>query len=412
MNSLLSNTAERKKIAFLGAGVSQCKAIQCAREEGLEIITMDNRPDNPGHKLADKSYIVNTTDEEKIIQLCREERIDGIIGFAAQAATLTKARVTDALQLPGPSFQVTEMMNHKYLTRTFMKENGLHTPFHFHFTKQISASDLPGDITWPLVVKPVDNAGSRGVSIVTSPADWEKAQALAFANSPLNECLAEEFIDGPQLHGDAWIQDGKIAFICLGDHILNGTVVRATIYPSILPKEIVDAGIAQVEKFIQKSGFTTGGINVEIRWSEAKKKAYIIEINPRNGGNATSDAIKAVSGFHFSHTSVLAALGVSKPIRYTNKMAAFTANLLLQTSTEGKFQDLITKPSHRYCILETLMYVRKNDPLKIEHNARILLGSMVVGAEDYDSLQSICHRPEILYHAEVSPFFTQNLTEY
>jgi carbamoylphosphate synthase large subunit len=411
VNSLLSNTSERKKIAFLGAGVSQFKAIECAREEGLEIITIDNRPDNPGHKLADRSYIENTTDDEKIIQLCRAEGIDGIVGFAAQAATLTKARVTDALQLPGPSFQVSEMMNNKHLTRSFMKKNGLQTPFYFHFTKPIPAAELPKNLMWPLVVKPVDNAGSLGVSIVASPKEWEVAQEMAFANSSLKECLAEEYIDGPQLHGDAWIQDGKIAFICLGDHILNGTVVRATIYPSILPKEIVDTAIEQVEIFIQKSGFNIGGINVEIRWSEAQKKAYIIEINPRNGGNGTSDAIQAVSGFHFSHTSVLAALGVTKPIRYTNKKTAFTANLLLQTTNQGYFQHLFTTPSQKHFILETLMYIKENDPIKIEHNGRILLGSMVLGADNYHTLQSICHRPEFLYHAEVSPFLTQNFTK-
>jgi biotin carboxylase len=204
------------RILILGGSRFQVPLIRRARERGLYVITCDYLPDNPGHKLADEYHDVSTTDREAVLALARRIGIDAVASFSSDPAMPAVAHVADALGLPGPSLEAIVKLTDKGQFRRLMAEAGLRTPRHW-VIEAASAADvgdiaavLPADVA-RLVVKPVDSCGSRGVGVV-APDRREVARALqaALAHSRDGRCIVEQHIDGRHLHGDGFLQDGRL----------------------------------------------------------------------------------------------------------------------------------------------------------------------------------------------------------
>jgi biotin carboxylase len=300
-----------KKLLVLGGSPFQVPLIERAKEMGLYVITCDYLPNNPGHAIADEYYNVSTTDKEAILALARELEVDAITTFCSDPAVPTVGYVADKLGLPGPSLAAVEQLTEKDKFRSLMQKVGLNVPA----CHTVRAGQLPETIdpAQRYIVKPVDSSGSKGITqSVGKTRQLKQAIDYALQFSRAGRCIIEGFIDGKQVHGDAFVKDGKLIYYYLGDHYFftdtNSFIPISTRWPASISDNAMQSVVEQTETLVKAAGYIDGPVNIEARIG-SDDKAYIIEIGPRNGGNFVPIIQQQLSGFDFTSAVINMALG-------------------------------------------------------------------------------------------------------
>src|SRR5690606_16826191 len=135
------------KLLILAASTYQIPFIVAARRLGCHVLTVDNRPDNPGHRLADQAIDCDTTDTDSLVGIAREHRVDGVVAAATDVALDAAARIASELGLPGPTPACTRVLTRKIAFRQLQATLGLPTPPH-----STSASPTPS-FAGPWIIK-------------------------------------------------------------------------------------------------------------------------------------------------------------------------------------------------------------------------------------------------------------------
>lgn len=338
----------KKQILILGAGDFQLKLIQLAKQEGHYVITTDYLPDNPGHALADEHYHVSTTDKASILALARDLKIDAVATLSSDPAMPTVAYVAHHLGLPGPSIESIAILTQKNLFRQTLKKIGLNTPTVYSTDDNKIPENLNESARY--VVKPVDSCGSKGVTSSRGSAMQIGAaieQALEFSAS--RQVIVEDYIDGPQVHGDGFMADGRLIHFYLGDHFFfsksKKSVPISTRWPTHFANETINEIKRQVERVASEAGYLTGPVNIEARITK-DQKVYLIEIGPRNGGNYVPIIQQRLTGFNYVKAVLDSALGQLDLALITPKehYASAGAYFVLHANDDGVYEGLELSP--------------------------------------------------------------------
>jgi biotin carboxylase len=206
---------KQRKLMVLGASTGQLPIICKAVELGYYVITVDYLPDNVGHQFSQHYVNCSTVDQKSVLQAAQELAIDGIVTFASDVATASVAFVAAELGLPGCPVSVAEVMSNKANFRAFQRQHRLNRPGFFttHALAEIEAELL--DLSGPLMFKPVDTSGSRGITRADVLNRENCRQAFAYAQSfaRSGEVCVEEFIEGVDVSGDGFMVDGQLRSI-------------------------------------------------------------------------------------------------------------------------------------------------------------------------------------------------------
>jgi biotin carboxylase len=338
-----------RRILILGGSRFQLPLIRCARERGLHVITCDYLPENPGHKLADEYHNVSTTDREAVLALARRIGIDAVASFSSDPAMPAVAYVADALGLPGPPLAAIVKLTEKDTFRGLMSAIGLRTPA-FHVLAEADGESIGAVAAMlsagrsPQVVKPVDSSGSRGITVLQPGcADLPAALQRAFDHSLVKRCIIEEYIDGTQVHGDGFLQDGRLVHHCIGDQAFytgsRNSIPISTRYPTRHGEAIVDDLVRQVEAIARASGYLEGPVNIEARVT-ADGDVYVIEIGPRNGGSHIPTLLQRLTGFDFVGRLLDSALGAGRTVEPVTARRGVGAVYVLHADRDGVFAGL------------------------------------------------------------------------
>lgn len=397
-----------KKLLILGAMEMHVPLIQRAKEMGNYVITVDYIPENPGHKLADEAYYDSTTDLDAVLKLSKKLNIDGIMTYNSDPAAPTAAYVAEKLGLPGNPYQSVKIMSEKNLFRDFLISNGLNAPKFGNYLNIEDALCHINDFSFPIIIKPVDSSGSKGVTVVNNVNDVQNAIECALEKSRSKKFIIEEYIEpvGKQLHGDGFVQNGKVVFLHLGDHhfdsTINNLVPYSTTYPTEHPVEIVNACKNQIQDFMSKVGFKNGGFNVELRISNKDNKPYIIDIGARNGGNFTPKVIEYGSGFNFFDRAIKIALGESiDDIKMTDKVSDFVSYLILHSDKNGVLNNIVLDKMIEDRIIEKHIYLKSGDKVETFLGANAALGVLIMKYESREVMDEIVENFHNLYKVEL-----------
>ena len=155
-----------KKILLLGGSEQQIIAINTAKRLGYYTVLCDYLIDNPGQYHADRFYLESTTDPEAILHVAEKEKVSGILAYASDPAAPTAAYVAEKLGLPGNPYESVKILCEKDLFRGFLSRHNFNTPFSKGYDDINSAvKDLENNVyKLPVIIKPVDSSGSKGVS--------------------------------------------------------------------------------------------------------------------------------------------------------------------------------------------------------------------------------------------------------
>lgn len=397
-----------KKLLILGAMEMHVPLIKRAKEMGNYVITVDYIPENPGHKLADEAYFDSTTDLDAVLKLSKKLNIDGIMTYNSDPAAPTAAYVAEKLGLPGNPYQSVKIMSEKNLFRDFLISNGLNAPKFGNYLNIEDALCHINDFSFPIIIKPVDSSGSKGVTVVNNVNDVQNAIECALEKSRSKKFIIEEYIEpvGKQLHGDGFVQNGKVVFLHLGDHhfdsTINNLVPYSTTYPTEHPVEIVNACKNQIQDFMSKVGFKNGGFNVELRISNKDNKPYIIDIGARNGGNFTPKVIEYGSGFNFLDRAIKIALGENiDDIKMTDKVSNFVSHLILHSDKNGVLNNIVLDKMIEDRIIEKHIYLKSGDKVETFLGANAALGVLIMKYESREVMNEIVENFPHLYKVEL-----------
>lgn len=335
-----------KKILFLGAALHQTPIIKKAKDRGLYVITCDNRPNNPGHKYADKTYNISTVEKELVFSVAQQEEIDGIIAYASDVSAPTAAFVAEKLFLPTSPFSSVEILTNKEKFRNFLQTHNFASPKHRVYSDEKSfISDL-NSFKFPVVIKPIDSSGSRGVNRIDTPFEnINNAITEALKYSLKGRFIVEEFVNkkGYQISGDAFSVDGKLKFwsfgneYCIKDDRLKDFIPMGECWPSKHSHNEKKLVVDELQRIISLLGMKTNAYNVEAMIGE-DGRAYIMELGPRNGGSMIPELIEKVTGIDLMEYTIRAALGENCDDLNVAEEKGFWANYNIPSFEEGHFK--------------------------------------------------------------------------
>lgn len=304
-----------KKILLLGGSTQQVPAIECATKQGYYTILCDYLPDNPGQHFADKFYCVSTTDKEAILEVAEKEKVDGVVAYASDPAAPTAAYVAEKMGLPTNPHKSVELLTNKDQYRAFLADHNFYTPKARGYSSVEEAKREIENFKLPVIIKPVDSSGSKGVSKLTDVNDLESQLEYALSFSRAKRVIIEEFVEmwGYQVAGDGFSVDGELVFRCFAnDHFdsngLNPFVPISASFPYNMPKRVHDKIHAEIQRLFDLLNMKTGAYNFDIRVDE-NENVYLMEIGPRNGGNFIPQVIKYATGVDMIEYTIKAAMG-------------------------------------------------------------------------------------------------------
>ncbi len=196
----------------VGAGAEQVPVIQQARKMGLFVVASDINPRAVGFKYANANFIASTYDplqtvKEAIFFNRKHRKIKGVMTVASDVP-LTVAKVASALNLPGNSVETATIAQDKLLMKETFRKYGVPIPWFLKIKNFLHLKSVVAQRGFPLVMKPIDSRGARGVLLLTKGVNLEWAYQESRANSPTNRVMVEEFLEGQQISTESLLYDG------------------------------------------------------------------------------------------------------------------------------------------------------------------------------------------------------------
>lgn len=388
---------KKKKLMLLGGLRYLIPVIEAAHRLGIYVITCDYLPDNIAHRYSDAYCNVSILDKEAVLEKARRLQIDGIMSFAVDPGVVTAAYVAEQLGLPqsGPYESVCILQN-KDRFRKFLARNGFNVPKAAGFSSVEKALSGVDGFEWPLIVKPVDSAGSKGVRKVERYEDLEDAVKYAFQFSHSDRIIVEEFIDkqGCSSDSDCFSVNGKLKFVSFSaqqfdTNASNPYTPAAYSWPSTMTEKQESELTSEIQRLLSLLQMQTTVYNIETRIG-VNGKAYIMEVSPRGGGNRLSEMLRWATGVDLITNAVRAAVGDEVFGIEQKEYDGHWAEIILHADVDGVFQGLEYKDDfkQKYVVQEDL-WVAAGDSVSAFRGANDAIGTSVLKFETEDTLLKV-----------------------
>lgn len=377
----------KKKLMLLGGLRYLLPVIEAAHRHGIHVITVDYLPGNIAHRYSDEYHNVSILDKEAVLRLAQELEIDGIMSFAVDPGVVTAAYVAEKMGLPFQcSYESACILQDKARFRKFLADNGFNVPNAKGYDNADAAIADVGYFNWPIIVKPVDSAGSKGVTRVDAETELPRAINHAIEYSPSKRFIIEDFLEkqGCSSDSDSFSIDGKLVFCTFNSQYFDPEAVNeytpaAYSWPSTMPQWAQDELRSELQRLLSLLKCRTGLYNIETRYC-TNGKTYIMEVSPRAGGNRLAEMLKHVTGEDIIERATLAA--VNEPFNPIGEGAEQTKNsiveLILHANRPGRFSELRIAPSLKPLVLETDLWVEPGDKVYRFSGANMAVGTLVL----------------------------------
>lgn len=287
-----------KKVLMLGGSHFQVPCIKKGVEMGYHVITCDYLPENPGHKFSHEYYNVSTTDKEAVLKLAQRLKVDGIVCYASDPAASTAAYVCEKMGFPTNPYDSVEILSNKDKFRDFLQKNNFTTPKAKGYSSAEEALKEIDGYKLPVIIKPVDSSGSKGVTKLENINHLNHQIDYALSFSRAKRFIIEEFVDknGYQIAGDGFSVNGELAFRCFANEHFDGSsdnpfVPIGESWPYCKSAKIHDKIHGEIQRLLTLLKMNTGAYNFDIRVDD-DENVVLMEIGPRNGGNLIPQVTK------------------------------------------------------------------------------------------------------------------------
>ena len=385
-----------KRVLMLGGSLYQTFAIKKAVEMGYYVITCDYLPDNPGHKYAHEYHNVSTTDKNAVLELAKKLKVDGIVAYASDPAAPTAAYVAEKLGLPTSPYQSVEVLSKKHLFRRYLAEHNFNVPKAKSYTTLAEAEKDISNFKLPVMVKPVDSSGSKGINKLT---EWKQLKDFvedALSYSRDKRFLIEEFIEkkGPQISGDAFSVNGELVFHCLGNEFYSSKMLKdfaplGECWPSVMPNEIINKLVNDLQRLITSLGMKSNAYNVEAI-VDKNDTVYILELGARSGGSLIPQITNYATGVDMVPYVIKAALGEDCSDLRQKDVKGFWSNYMVHANETGKYAGITFdenfKNNH---FVDYISDIKIGDPVNKFRDAQDCIGELMIKYDSMDQMFDI-----------------------
>lgn len=371
-----------KKLAIIGASYLQEPLIRKAKDMGIETHVFAWAADDVGEKIADHFYPISIIEKEEILEKCRQIGIDGICSIASDLAVVTVNYVAEKMGLVGNGLENTKLATNKHNMRKAFEANGDPSP------KSImveGAEDVPEMTEFPVIVKPLDRSGSRGVFKVYERSELDAAIQEAKKYGFIKKALVEDYAGGKEYSVECISFGGEHHFLAVTYKYTTGSpyyVEMGHFEPAELTKEEIERIKTVVFHALDTLKIRYGASHSEIK-IDKDGDIKIIEIGARMGGDCIGSSLVEIStGIDYVKAVIDVALGKvpdllpvhegqAAGIRYIcsaddievyQKIKKESPNLLVESDVPTEVEGDVVDSSSRfgYFILQS------NDPTEVK----------------------------------------------
>ena len=282
-----------KTLLILGATAYSINVIKTAKAMGAKTIVVDPVIGAPAKKHADKFFDVDTTDIDKLYQIALDEKVDGIFTGYSDVNLFSCRALCDKLGLNFyGSLEQLKKTTDKLMFKDMCRKYDVGT------VPQYSEKDLD-KVPYPIIIKPADSWGSKGISVCYSYEETPAAVEKAIKYSKTSQIIVEKYMGGCEVvNFDYVMQDGKILLSAVGDRYVNteqkglSPLTAAGVYPSKYLKEYVETVDEKVKKMFFEEGMHNGTAFIQSFYEDGK--FYFFEMGYRTGGGQGSIPLKVI----------------------------------------------------------------------------------------------------------------------
>ena len=374
----------KKKLMLLGGLRYLLPVIEEAHKMGFYVITADYLPGNIAHKYSDEYCNVNIIDKDAVLKAAQELKIDGILSHAVDPGVVSAAYVAEQMGLPFQcSYEAACILQDKSKFRNFLAKQGFNCPKARGYDNPEDALKDVDYFNWPIIVKPVDSAGSKGVTKVEHPKDLRNAIETALSSSLSKHFVIEDFLDkvGAQSSADIFTVDGKLVYPSYSDQLFdpdaaNPYTPAIEIWPASMERKFQDNLNEQLQRLFTLLNVKSGIYNVESRVC-SNGKAYIMEVSPRGGGNRIAELQDMATGQSLIRNEIRKALALSLDDITTPKYDGVWCNYILHSNKPGTFVSVDINPNfEKEFIRDIGLIVKKGDKIAPFTGANTSLGTL------------------------------------
>ena len=396
-----------KKLLLLGGSMYLMPAIEAAHHLGVYVVTCDYLPDNYAHRYSDEYRNVSIIDHNGVLTLAKELHIDGIMSYATDPGVECAAWVAEQLGLPTNPYKSVSILQNKGKFRNFLKKHGFNVPWSKVYRVKRQALMEGNGFVYPVMVKPTDSAGSKGVTKVEDVMELDSAIDAALSHSIENAFIVEQYLEkaGNSTDSESFSINGELVFCSLNDQMFdlkagNPYVPAAYIWPSSLSDRVCKELRSELQRLLRLLRMETSIYNVEARLA-VDGKAYLMEVAPRAGGNRLAEVLKLATGQDLSMAAVKAALGM--PIeKITNPVYnGHWGEVILHSDKAGKFLGLSMSDEIKPYIHECRLIVKVGDMVRDFQGANEMIGSLILRCNSKEQIKEFIGQIDEYIHVNI-----------
>lgn len=374
---------KQKKLLLLGGLRYLLPVIKSAHDLGYYVITCDYIPGNIAHKYSDEYHNVSIIDKEAVLELGKKLKIDGIMSFAVDPGVMPAAYVAEKMGLPhSGSYESVCILQNKDRFRSFLTQNKFNVPQAWSFS---SAEDaLKEEYPYPIIVKPTDSAGSKGVTRVDSFDQLKPAVQIAIEHSISGRVIIEEFIEkeGCSSDTDSFSVNGELKFVSFSAQRFdldasNPYTPSAYSWPSTMSAEQETELTSEIQRLLTLLKMNSSIYNIETRVGK-NGKPYIMEVSPRGGGNRLAEVLRYATGVDLITNAVRAAVGDPIIDIEQRPYDGHWAEVILHADKDGVFKELQISPNMVQYVIEKDLWVRPGDRVEAFNGANNAIGTLIL----------------------------------
>lgn len=285
-----------KKVMVIGGGILQVPVIKKVKELGYEAICVDRDKNAIGFKFSDQYAAIDIVDEKKCFEFATQKKIDGVLTVATDYGVLTSSYISEKMGLKGLAYDVCKVIKNKYKVRESFKQNNLmDLPQYYEVEKVSDVVRFARELNYPIIVKPTDGSGSRGVSIVENHAKLRKSVEMALKSSISKKAIIESFVRGKEYGVEIFVNDGEVNILAILEKTMTEPPIFAELGHAVVTDEyeLTSRITKVVVDAIKALNINFGSVNMDILVDD--EQVVIVDIGARAGGNLISSHIVPLS---------------------------------------------------------------------------------------------------------------------
>jgi biotin carboxylase len=351
-----------KRLLILNGSHSEIPLIQAAKKLGFYVITTGNAAHLIGHNYSDEYHFADFSDESAILNLCKRLNIDYICSNANDFGAITAAYVAEKLNLPGhDSYQTALVIHHKDQFKKFALQYDIPTPYASNFEDKNAAICALNNYQFPVMIKPVDMTGGKGVSKVSCQKEYVNAVEYAFNTSKAKRIVIEEFVEGTQHSFSTFILNRKVVFYFSDNEYsyLNPFLVTTSAAPAIDIHEILSELVDVMERIAEALLLTNGVLHAQYIYSN--RKFQIIEITRRCSGDLYPYPVSYSAGINWAEWIVRAETGMNCLDFPTTLQTGYCGRHCIMGYKNGIIKTVVFADEIKSNIYDQLMWWKSGD---------------------------------------------------